>query len=776
MMLIQRPFMKSSLRCGVAAITAFVLAAPTIARAQDIRGTVLEANDSTPVSGAVVMLMHATRDSVFARIVTGERGFFTLRAPAGRPVRLRVLRLGYVPTNGGTFTVAAGQVENVRVKLNGNRVALASFDIESTKRCEVRPDSARLVAQLYEEARKALLASASTVSGVRHQSQFVLFNRVQDERAKLRQPIKRNSFTGPSFKPFASIPADSLAKSGFVVERIDGVMYHAPDADILLADVFLSSHCLQLVNGTGERAASIGIGFRPTGQNVGERLVDVKGTLWLDRDSNELQYLEYEYVGLPDDLTRAGVGGRVDYTQMSGGFWFVSKWAIRMPAYKPGVNIGGGVAGVTAANLVGLTVGGGEVQWIKADDETVFSNPGAALAGSEPTDMRYTEGARGHIETRDGSTEVVNVASMAAVDSVFASASCQEFSTAGYTGQVRGKVRDANGKALDSVSVVWADWKDSFRLSGRSDFAWENRRLETITNAEGEFVICGLPTRRVISLSAKNGGRDSRVGLVRLTEQQPRTALDLSIKTKPNEVASARTIARASDVRVVDPFGVPIAFATVTMSAANVRVVDKDGQVTLNVAPRPSMRLLVRRIGYQAFDGEVVREDSTGAYRVTLAPIVQKLGTVTVNERLSKSPLELTGFYERVREVQRGALRGDFFTPEDLNARPSPNIAQFLQASRFVTVRNGPSGWVVLGRSGCPMAVVLDGVQLHGMVTDPRAPKGGMMQDITDIAPLGQISAIEVYPSVANAPASINFAVKDGNCGVVAIWTGGRGK
>lgn len=773
MMLICRLFMKSSLRCALATIVACVLAAPTSARAQDIRGTVLEANDSTPVSGAVVMLMHPTRDSVFARIVTGDRGFFTLRAPAGRPVRLRVLRLGYLPTNGGTFTVGAGQVETVRIRSNGNRVALATFDIESTKRCEVRPDSARLVAQLYEEARKALLASASVVSGVRHQSQFVLFNRVQDDRAKLRQPIKRNSFVGPSFKPFASIPADSLAKSGFVVEKIDGVLYHAPDAEILLADVFLSSHCLQLVNGTGERAASIGIGFRPTGQNIGKRLVDVKGTLWLDRDSNELQYLEYEYVGLPDDLTRVGVGGRVDYTQMSGGFWFVSKWAIRMPAYKPGVNLGGGVAGVTAANLVGLTVGGGEVQWIKADDETVYSNPGAVLAGSEPTDMRYTEGVRGNIETRDGSTEVVNVSSMAEVDSVFGSASCQEFASEGYTGQVRGKVRDANGKALDSLSTVWADWKDSFRLTGRSDFAWQNRRVETKTNADGEFVICGLPTRRVISLSATNGGRDSRVGLIRLTEQEPRTALDLSIKTKANDIASTKTKARESEVRVVDPFGVPIAFATISLSAGNVRVADREGRVTLNIAPRESMRLLARRIGYQAFDGEVVREDSTGAYRITLAPVVQKLGTVTVNDRLAKSPLELTGFYERVREVQRGALRGEFFTPEDLNARPSPNIAQFLQMSRFVSVTRGPSGvWVVYGRAGCPMAVVLDGVQV-GVTTNPRAGRGS---DITDVAPLGQVSAIEVYPSVANAPASINFAVKDGNCGVVAIWTGGRGK
>jgi hypothetical protein len=95
-----------------------------------------------------------------------------------------------------------------------------------------------------------------------------------------------------------------------------------------------------------------------------------------------------------------------------------------------------------------------------------------------------------------------------------------------------------------------------------------------------------------------------------------------------------------------------------------------------------------------------------------------------------------------------------------------------LQASRFVSAVKGRGGWVVRGRSNCPMAVVLDGVQM-AVETNPDSPPG---MHITDLAPLGQITAIEVYPSVANSPASINFAVKNGNCGVVAIWTGGRGR
>lgn len=762
---------RNAVRLLIGAATLAATAFPASLSAQELRGTVVESNDTTRVSGAVVLLLHATKDSIFTRIITGERGTFSLSAPAATPVRLRVLRIGYQATNAGPYTLAIGQTESVRIKLSDQRVVLATFDVASTKRCEVRPDSALLVAQLYEEARKALLASATVVSGVRHQAQFVLFNRIQDERKKLRAPIKRNTFAGPTFKPFASVSADALAKSGFVVEQSDGFMYHAPDAELLLSDLFLRSHCLQLVNGTGERAASIGIGFRPTEESVGRRMVDVKGTLWLDRSSNELQYLDYEYVGIPDALTREGVGGRVEYTQMSGGFWFVGKWAIRTPSYKPGATFGPGASGsMTAVNLAGLEIGGGEVQWIKADDQTIYSNPGAVLAGAEPSDVHFTIGVKGSIEASAG-TEVANATSVSRTDTIFSSSDCQAVSTEGYTGQVRGSVRDGARGKNDSTMVI-AEWKEDFRVSGKQDFVWQVRTLRTKANADGGYVFCGLPIARPISLSATSEGRKSRAALVRLTEKEQRTVMDLAVGEPVAGKGAGEGRTRGIEVLVTDPFGVPIAFANVNVGGGN-RVADKDGRVFLTIAPRDSIRIQARRIGYAAFDKTVGRDSANAPFHATLAPIIQKLGTVTINDRITKSSLELTGFYDRIEAVHRGAFRAEFFTPEDLIARPSSTLTQFLAASRFVQIGRDAGGTFVQGRTSCPMAIVVDGMQID--VYNPRKLRGdARIPDVNAVVSMSEISAIEVYPSVANAPPSISSRVTDGNCGVIAIWTGGR--
>lgn len=761
----------------VAAAAGAVLATAPLA-AQDIRGVVVEANDSTLVAGAVVVLMHASKDSIYTRIITGDRGTFNLRAPAATPVRLRVLRLGFQPTNAGTFTVAAGQTENVRVKLSEARVLLASFDVASTKRCDVRPDSALLVAQLYEEARKALIASATPMSNTRNQTQFTLYSRAQDARGKLLAPIERSSFAGPSSRPFASLSADSLAKVGYVVEEADGTAYRAPDADVLLADSFLQTHCLQLVDGTGERSASVGIGFKPVDR--GSR-VEVQGTLWLDRESNELQFLEYQYVGIPDEYTKAGVGGRVEYTQMSAGLWFANKWAIRMPrlAARSNERISGlrGEMG-TKVEFSGLQITGGEVQWLKVDNDVLYTNNGASLAGSEPRDLQDLKVTAGTFEVEALAQQAVVARTNIGVDTVFSASSCVAVATEGYTGQVKGKVRYTGQPRADSTTVI-AEWKEDFRAANQRDFVWQLRRLETKANANGDYVFCGLPLSRAVSLSAASGARKSRVGMVRLTAKEQRSVMDLSIGDYMTAAIADGGRTRGALIHVTDAFGVPIAFANVTVGGNN-RVADKDGRVLLTVAPRDSVRVQIRRMGYTAFDKMIGRDSANGPFRATLAPLVQKLKTVTVNDRVTRSSLELTGFYDRVEEVQRGAYRGEFFTPEDLNARPATTIGQFLVASRFVLMSKSRVASVAFSRSQCPMAILLDGMQLNKIIDITSSPADSVQRygegrlDINDLVTMGEVSAIEVYPSAASAPGSISSKVSNGNCGIVAIWTGGR--
>ncbi|MGV3709002.1 MAG: carboxypeptidase-like regulatory domain-containing protein [Gemmatimonas sp.] len=784
---------RATLRSGaIVLITALSIASATAQRthAQEIRGTVVR-SDSLPASGVVVLLMHATADSVLTRVVTGERGLFTVRAPSAGVVRLRLLRLGFQPTLDGPHDLKTGEIKNVRITLGEKRVVLATMDVKSDSKCNVRPDSAQLVSKLFEEARKALIASATPTSSARHVAAFTLYSRQQDERGKLIAPIQRNAFTGPSYRPFASLPADSLAK--FVVEEKDETYYRAPDADVLLSDSFLGAHCLQFVQSTGERAASVGIGFRPSDRKM--KMVDIKGTLWLDRETNELQVLEYQYDGVPETYQKTNVGGRVEYTQLAAGLWFVNKWAIRMPLNIVTTNpTYDGMRGAAGTNIevAGLVVTGGEVASVKADDDFLYTNPSAVTAGREPRDIRDYASTGGEFTIAKEATVMApkEVLTVGAADSVFTTSRCVDQTVEGYTGRVRGKVRALNGQKTAAIPVV-AEWKDDFKVSGSREVTWQHRRLETKTNEDGSYAVCGLPINRVVSVAAMTDGRKSRVGSVKATQGFTNAIMDLTVGDLVGSVASMNDAnGRGSLVVVSDLDGNPLSFATVSVVGGNAKVTDDIGRVILNVPMRDSLSVLTRRMGYTPYQGKIGKHSTGQAYTVRMARTSRTVETMFIRANESRRGLELTGFYDRMRQSQRGAGSGYFFTPEDVEATASTSVYQMLQTRTPVTVGTNYNAHVLTGRSygdgRCPMVIVLDGIVQRGLIDSAseeyanaeaglnKGQRERGMLDLKEIVNLSQVSAIEVYMSPTSVPASLSSKISLSSCGVVAIWTGTR--
>ena len=80
---------------------------------------------------------------------------------------------------------------------------------------------------------------------------------------------------------------------------------------------------------------------------------------------------------------RAGVGGRVEFTQLTNGMWFVSRWSIRMPRVATQVMTGfqspSGASPVRARTVVGVEVTGGAVQTLRANGRLLYQGPGTAL-------------------------------------------------------------------------------------------------------------------------------------------------------------------------------------------------------------------------------------------------------------------------------------------------------------------------------------------------------------------------------------------------------------
>lgn len=54
-------------------------------------------------------------------------------------------------------------------------------------------------------------------------------------------------------------------------------MFYAPDAEVLLSDAFLDSHCFSLREATVQGEARLGLTFEPV---PGRTIPEVRGVLW----------------------------------------------------------------------------------------------------------------------------------------------------------------------------------------------------------------------------------------------------------------------------------------------------------------------------------------------------------------------------------------------------------------------------------------------------------------------------------------------------------------
>lgn len=249
-----------------------------------------------------------------------------------------------------------------------------------------------------------------------------------------------------------------------------------------------------------------------------------------------------------------------------------------------------------------------------------------------------------------------------------------------------------------------------------------------------------------------------------------------------------------TEVMVVDVGGQPIPYAIVSMGNSPARVADASGVAKL---PTPvdgdSAQLVVRRIGYNPF-GEWAKLDADGArFEVRLNPLARALNPRTVTERRD-TPLARRGFYDRLERASRGATVARFITPEELDQRNVSQLSAYLAAESFIRIQRSSGKPILTGRQhGCPIAIVLDGLRVTGTVEEAytidgqeeiRRMGGGPQayarflqgrQSVDELISAHSVAAMELYASAGGAPADIQRAAGGGACGILVIWTGGRG-
>ncbi len=315
-------------RAGLGLLVGATLLTTAPAAGQSIEGRMVEAATGEAVAGASVMLLDAAGQRVDFSL-TGADGEFRLVAPAPGTFRIGYERIGYQGGESRTFELGAGEVASHRLEAPVRPLTLPTIEAVTERRCAVRPADGDAASKIWVEVRKALEATEWTERQGALRFTLRTWERrldpgslaVVEEASRLRERAVRAS-------PWVAEDPETLVREGFV--RGDGEQFHyyAPDASTLLSDAFLDTHCFRAVPPPAGQPGWIGLAFEPDG---GSDVADVRGVLWVDRGSSELERLDFDFVGLPRELEFDVAGGRVEFERLPAGEWIVGRWRIRMP-------------------------------------------------------------------------------------------------------------------------------------------------------------------------------------------------------------------------------------------------------------------------------------------------------------------------------------------------------------------------------------------------------------------------------------------------------------
>ncbi|MGD8322237.1 MAG: carboxypeptidase regulatory-like domain-containing protein [Gemmatimonadota bacterium] len=305
------------------------LLAPASAGAQSVLVRVMAAESASPIQGAMAWLLDA-EGKPLDRALTDEQGrYLFTRLDPGR-YRVRAEMIGRATAESETFTVAASGAPLVRtLALATQVIELEGIGVEGESRCRLRPEEGLAVARVWEEVRKALDAAAYTETHVAYRYRTVTSERELGEDARTVLTERRRVATGFMARPYESVPADTLLEKGFVqIDAGGGGSYYAPDAEVLLSDAFLDTHCFALRPGDMDHLGSVGLAFEPV---PGRRISDISGVLWLQASTMALQSLVFRYEHLRYPVESDLIGGRIDFRRLPDGTWIIPEWFIRMP-------------------------------------------------------------------------------------------------------------------------------------------------------------------------------------------------------------------------------------------------------------------------------------------------------------------------------------------------------------------------------------------------------------------------------------------------------------
>ncbi len=541
-----------------------LVAAPLAAQA--ITGTVVEAETGAPVEGASVVLLNRNGDQLDFRLTTAAGRFGFQLTQAGTYL-LRADRIGRASVLSDPIPVDRGVTAVYRLETAVEAIMLAGIEVSGSRRCEVRPGEGASTARVWEEVRKALELTSRTSGQNRYRYVIRHYERELDARGRRVRSEQSRIQRGVMANPFRSLAVERLLESGFVQEDGQGFIYYAPNADVLLSDPFLDTHCMKLANGEDEAEGLLGLEFEPTEDR---RVTDISGVLWVDPENGELQWLDYryEFLDVPDSDR---LGGKIRFYGLPNGTWIVQEWYIRMPILEESRRIGR----QGRASLVGLSEQGGLVRRVTdLQGDVVLDAESGIIEGvvlaSEGSDAAaevvvLLDGARRATTDEDGRFQFADLAEgyyglrvlnptldavglsaepvffevspgevtsarlqLSSSDAVIAQR-CASFDLSEYEGILTGFALNEGGAPLPGarVSVAWEEFEIQANGTPRTV---DNVVTTPELGDDGSFFVCGLPRDLPVDITVEWNGIESEPEQFRLSEAQLASRRDITFR------------------------------------------------------------------------------------------------------------------------------------------------------------------------------------------------------------------------------------------------------
>ncbi|HJQ10359.1 MAG TPA: carboxypeptidase regulatory-like domain-containing protein [Gemmatimonadaceae bacterium] len=524
------------------------------ATAQQVQIEVVEAVTGKAVVGASVSLLDSAGSIPLLGGFSDYNGRIDLRAPMRGPYRVRADKVGYDSWTSVQLAIGDRTVL-VRAGMTSSRHS-APVIARNENACQQMVGPGTAVGDLWTEIKKALTASALTESQGLVPLDVDLYERVLDrdggvvsERTDSRSRIARRPVVGISWDQIDTTRRNDASGTD---------VFRAPDAATLVSDQFVKSHCFTAIRGYGSESGLAGLEFKPARAGG---LPELTGVLWLDPKTNSLRALNFDYVNLPIPLRIARTSGRLEFNQLPNGQWIVPRWYIRMPrlaqvssrdprsasrdtligyqevgglAWPAGSRPTARVASNTTSESsstsaatgqttitgivydsstyrplanVQVTMGGGRYKTVTnsaglyelavegaVNDTIVFDHPRLRLLRISNRAQRVSlpRGARGQVS--------VMVPSYDALRRTI----CGRNATGTEAqGLMAGYVRDATGKPV-ARAHMWAVWPLQWiEQNGRLVSTNQQMTVETDSNADGSYLMCGFT--RNAQITAKVG-------------------------------------------------------------------------------------------------------------------------------------------------------------------------------------------------------------------------------------------------------------------------------